>query len=115
MVLVSRDKSDVDMKEALRAAHVPPGWLALDHGERDLARRLELALGVTTVPSLAVLRQVDGAIVSSIAQARREVVKGPPHAICAQWSAKAMSDTEELVALPPLESVVEPDAAAPAA
>lgn len=115
VVLVSRDKSDVDMQAALRAAHVPPGWLALDHRERDLARRLELALGVTTVPSLAVLRRADGAIVSPIAQARREVVKGPPSAVCAQWSAKAVSGTEELAALPPLESVVEPEAAAPAA
>ena len=115
VVLVSRDKSDADMQAALRAAHVPSGWLALDHGERDLARRLELALGVTTVPSLAVLRRSDGAVVSAVAQARREVVKGPPNAVCAQWSAKATSNTEELAALPPLESVVEPQAAAPVA
>ena len=113
VVLVSRDKSQADMEAALRADHVPPGWLALDHGERDLARRLELALGVTTVPSLAILRRTDGAIVSPIAQARREVVKGPPAAVCAQWSTKAMSDADDLAALPPLESMVdEPTAAA---
>ena len=115
VVLVSRDKSDADMQAALRANHVPPSWLALNHGERDLARRLELALGVTTVPSLAVLRRSDGAVVSAVAQARREVVKGPPPAVCAQWSAKALSATEELVALPPLDSMVEPQAAAPVA
>ena len=107
VVLISRDKSEPDMQAALRAGHVPPGWLALDHGERDLARRLELALGVTTVPSLAVLRRSDGAIVSPIAQARREVVKGPPPAICAQWSEDAVAEKEGLAVLPPLESVME--------
>ena len=114
VVLVSRDKSEADMQAALRAAHVPPSWLALAHAERDLARKLELALGVTTVPSLAVLRRSDGAVVSPVTQARREVVKGPPAAVCAQWSAKAMSETEVLAALPSLDSVVD-QGTAPAA
>ena len=101
VVMVSRDKSEEDWRAALTADHIPDSWLSLDWSLRDYAARLEMALGVTGVPSVAVLRVADSAIVSAVSTARAEIVKGPPSAVLTKWTGDAV-DRKDLPALPPL-------------
>ena len=73
---------------------------ALNFAEREFAERLGLALGVTGVPSVVVLRCADSAIVS--ASARAEVIDGPPS--LKKWIATAAR--ADLPPLPRQESMV---------
>ena len=98
MVCISRDRTEAEFRASLSAEHVPDDWLALAFAERELGRQLEAALGVRLIPSLAVLRIADGAIVSPVADARSEVIAGP--ASYAKWLEAARG---ELPPLPPLE------------
>ena len=110
VVCISRDRTEAEFRASLSAEHVPDDWLALAFAERELGRQLEAALGVRLIPSLAVLRIADGAIVSPVADARSEVIAGP--ASYAKWLEAARG---ELPPLPPLEGGAALGASAAAA
>ena len=110
VVCISRDRTEAEFRASLSAEHVPDDWLALSFAERELGRQLEAALGVRLIPSLAVLRIADAAIVSPVADARSEVIAGP--ASYAKWLEAARG---ELPPLPPLEGGAALGASAAAA
>ena len=107
---VSSDHSDEAFRAGLK--QLPPDWLVLDFAEGAHAAALANTLGVTSLPSLVVLRAADGAVVSPPSAGRKELVTGPHRAV-PLWASRASSD--ELPPPPALEAPRPPSPASAAA